>query len=117
MAELTSLDVRYLARELSLMQGAKVEKIVQSDEDKRDLLFTLYHKDFPKIHLRFMLRGLVCTQDEKPGTYPKAPPGFAMFLRKYLGSARLAKAEQRGFDRILMLGFERGGESMTLAAE
>lgn len=113
--DLTSLDLRYLVRELALMADAKVEKVYESDTEKRDVLLTLYHRDFPKIHLRF-LPGFVCRVAEKP-VYPKAPPGFAVFLRKYIGGSRLTAARQRGFDRILELDFEGRPGKHTLVVE
>lgn len=106
--ELTALDVRYAARELAALRGARVQKIVQSDTEKRDVLLTLYvpGREEGKIHLRFLLPGLVCTHEEKPDRYPQIPPGFAMFLRKYVGGARLISATQQGFDRILRIELE-----------
>ncbi|MBR9700578.1 hypothetical protein GOV11_01810, partial [Candidatus Woesearchaeota archaeon] len=84
--ELTSLDVRYVARELATMEGAKVEKVFQSKTDRKDILLVLYQKERPKLYLR-MVPGMVCLQEEKPA-YPQVPPAFAMFLRKYMKSAR-----------------------------
>jgi predicted ribosome quality control (RQC) complex YloA/Tae2 family protein len=116
MPDLTAIELRCVARELQSLAGAKVEKIVQSDTEKRDILFTLYLQGHPKLHLR-MLPGMLCLVDQKPDSYPKVPPGFAMFLRKYLDGARLAAAQQRGFDRILTLAFERKGERLELILE
>ena len=101
--ELTSLDIHYVVQELSSLTGAKVEKIFQSTgQEKRDLFFTLYVKDAEKRHLRLLLPGVLCSPKEK-GQYPTQPPGFAMFLRKYLSGIRLQSAEQLGFDRIIVI--------------
>ncbi len=99
---LTSLDIRYAVRELQQFVDGKIEKVMQSDEEKRDILLTIYKKDLPKAHLRFVLPGLVCLHEVKP-QYQKIPPGFAMFLRKYIGKARIKTVEQLGFDRIIVL--------------
>jgi predicted ribosome quality control (RQC) complex YloA/Tae2 family protein len=104
MIELSSLDLRYAVAELSQLKDAKVEKVFQSSTNKRDLLFVMYLRDAPKIHLRFMLPGFVCMQKEKP-LYQQEPPGFSMFLRKYLSGTRLQSVEQRGFDRIINMTF------------
>jgi predicted ribosome quality control (RQC) complex YloA/Tae2 family protein len=104
MIELSGLDLRYAVAELGQLKDAKVEKVFQSDTNKRDILFVMYLRDAPKIHLRFMLPGFVCTQKEKPAT-PQQPPGFSMFLRKYLSGTRLHSVEQRGFDRIIDMTF------------
>ena len=111
-----SLDVMYAVKELRLLHGAKVEKVLEHDAEKRDFCITMYLKDWPKLHLRLM-PGLLCLQDEKPGHYPKTPPGFAMFLRKYIGGARLIDARQRGFDRIVELDFESKHGRSTLVIE
>lgn len=104
MFELSSLDVYYAVKELQQLIGAKVEKIFQSDVNKKDVLFIMYLRDVPKIHLRFSLPGMICISQEKPD-YPTQPPGFAMFLRKYLGGSRLQAIEQIGFDRIIKFTF------------
>ena len=114
--ELTSVDLYYVARELAQFAGAKVEKVFQSNTHKRDLFFICYLKDAPKLHLRFLLPGLICTPKEKPA-YPQLPPGFAMFLRKRLGGTRLVSAQQRGFDRIIEMGFASKTEEFTLVVE
>ena len=114
--ELAALDIRYATLELQRLVGAKVEKVVQSDTEKRDLLFTLYKPGLDrKVLLRFILPSLVCTHDTKPDSYPQIPPGFAMFLRKYL--TKLTRVEQAGFDRIIKLYFEGKTGSWTLVAE
>jgi predicted ribosome quality control (RQC) complex YloA/Tae2 family protein len=113
--ELAGVELQYAVRELQSMVGAKVEKIFQS-ERKRDLLFIMYLRDSPKVHLRFVLPGIVCTVKTKPD-YPTSPPGFAMFLRKYLSGTRLEAVEQAGLDRIIKLAFASKTEKFTLVAE
>lgn len=114
--ELTALDARYAVRELAQFSGAKVEKVLQHDAEKRDLLMTMYLQGSPKLHLRLM-PGYLGLQAQKPGHYPKVPPGFAMFLRKYLGGARLVAARQHGFDRIVELDFDSRHGQLTLVIE
>jgi predicted ribosome quality control (RQC) complex YloA/Tae2 family protein len=113
MIELTSVDVRYAVRELQQMVGAKVEKVFQSD---RDLLFIMYLGGSPKINLRCILPGFISTTQHKPD-YPQQPPGFAMFLRKYLTGTRLEKVAQQGFDRIIQLSFSSKTDKITLVIE
>jgi predicted ribosome quality control (RQC) complex YloA/Tae2 family protein len=113
--ELAGLELQYAVRELQSMIGAKVEKVFQS-ERKRDILFILYLRDAPKQHLRFVLPGIVCTVKTKP-EYPIAPPGFAMFLRKYLSGVRLESVTQIGLDRIIKIEFASKTEKFTLIAE
>jgi len=118
MMELTALDVHYAVRELSTLVGARLDKIVQSDTDKRDVLFTLSHNHREgKMHLRFLLPHMLCAHDEKPTHYPQIPPGFAMFLRKYIGGIRLESVTQRGFDRVIDLRFRGKTGTWTLVVE
>ena len=100
--ELSAVDVFYVKKELALMRGARIEKIFQSKANKKDLLFVMHHKDLPKIHLRFQLPGMVGLQKAKP-SYPQTPPGFAVFLRKYLKGGKILSTWESGFDRTLML--------------
>lgn len=115
--DLSSMDVWYVAKELQAFADAKVERIVQSDTNRRDVLFTLYLRDHPKLHLRFLLPGMIALLPTKPEAYPTVPPGFAMFLRKYLDGSRLVSASQKGFDRILEIRFSRAGKEMLLIIE
>lgn len=114
--ELTAFDLHHAAKELQRMEGAKVEKIFQSKTDRKDILFQMYLQEWPKIYLRFVLPGMICLEGEKPA-YPQQPGAFAMFLRKYLSGARLAKVEQRGFDRILVLSFDAKEGPVDVIAE
>jgi predicted ribosome quality control (RQC) complex YloA/Tae2 family protein len=116
MLELSSVDIHYAVQELQQLVGAKVEKIFQSDAQKRDLFFLLYLQNSPKVQLRFLLPGVICRTKEKP-EYPAQPPGFAMFLRKYLSGVRLEKVEQHGFDRIIKMTFASKTATYTLVTE
>jgi predicted ribosome quality control (RQC) complex YloA/Tae2 family protein len=116
--ELSGIDLHYVVQELMLVEG-KVEKVYQG-EDKHDILFMIYIQGQPKRYVRFVLPGILCMSPEKP-SYPKDPPGFAMFLRKYLEGARITGIEQRGSDRLLFIHFRRSTEGKevrtTLVAE
>lgn len=112
--ELSSLDLHYVVQELQYLQGGKIEKIFQSDANKRDLLFIIYSQ--PRINLRFLLPGVIAAAKEKPN-YPQSPPGFAMFLRKYLGGTRITAVRQRGFDRIMEIDLASKTDSYTLLIE
>jgi predicted ribosome quality control (RQC) complex YloA/Tae2 family protein len=113
--ELTSLDIRYIARECFAYAGGKVEKVYQG-ENKRDVYLVMYVPGQPKLHLRFLLPGLIFVAPHKP-EYPQQPPGFAMFLRKHLVGMRLARTAQHGFDRILVMTFERQTQEETIALD
>jgi len=114
--KLTSVDLRYAVQELQPFVGGKIEKITQSDKEKRDVLLTLYAKDQSKTHLRFLLPDLLCSYAEKP-VYQQVPPGFAMFLRKYIQNARITSIAQVGFDRVLEVQLDTKHGVMRLITE
>ncbi|MFH1915963.1 MAG: NFACT family protein [Nanoarchaeota archaeon] len=104
--DITSLDLYYLVKEFQVLIGGKIEKIFQGKDDKKDLLFRFHIPSTGKKMLRFKLPSLVYLTETKED-YPENPPGFCMFLRKYLGGARLKAIRQEGFERVLVLTFEK----------
>jgi len=118
MFELSSVDVHYAVQELQRLVGSKIEKVFQGD-NKRDLFFILYtgvENGSTKRNIRFLLPGIVCFPKEK-GAYPQSPPGFAMFLRKHLGGARITGVEQFGFDRVIRIRCARKDADYSLIVE
>ncbi|MEE9237111.1 MAG: ribosome rescue protein RqcH [Thermoplasmata archaeon] len=99
---LTSFDIRVLLRDLSEIEGAYLDKVYQ-----RDSSFILRF-NLPRVGKRELFiepgRWIFLGQDfEKPRT----PPAFAQNLRKLLHNAVLQEVRQRGFDRILLMKFEK----------
>ncbi len=98
----TSFDLRVLLGELSELQGAYLDKVYQTDSS-------------------FILRLNIPREGKRevfiePGKWiflgegfdkPSEPPAFVQTLRKALGNAVLKEVRQRGFDRILLLEFEK----------
>ncbi|MFQ6013753.1 MAG: ribosome rescue protein RqcH, partial [Thermoplasmata archaeon] len=99
---LTSFDIRLLVRELEALRGAYLGKVYQ---------------DGPSFLFRFNVpRGGKPELFVQPGRWlflgeafkrPAQPPPFAQQLRKALRNAVLREVSQRGFDRILLLDWER----------
>jgi predicted ribosome quality control (RQC) complex YloA/Tae2 family protein len=110
--EISSLDLHFLTKEFQSLVGGKIDKIYQKKDDKKDLLFRFHVTSEGKKLLRFRLPGLIYLTETKED-YPETPPGYCMFLRKYLGNARLSSIEQRGFERILHLTFEKKTQAGT----
>jgi predicted ribosome quality control (RQC) complex YloA/Tae2 family protein len=106
---LSALDLYFLVKEFKILIGGKVDKIYEMKEDKKDFLFTFHVTGRGKMMLRFKLPGLVYLTTIKEA-YPETPPGYCMFLRKYLTNARLKDVRQEGFERILNFTFERWNE-------
>lgn len=111
-SDTSSLDLYFLTRELQALVGGKVDKIYEKDDDRKDLLFAFHVTGKGKLMLRFKLPGFVFLTERKE-EYPETPPGYCMFLRKYLGQARLLSLEQVGFQRMLRLTFEKRKEGKS----
>lgn len=111
---LSSLDLHYLCREFQVLVGMRLDKAYQHAEERRDLLLQ-FHGGGKRL-LRLLLPNAVYLAEQKP-RYGKLPGHFAVFLRKHIGNARCTSVAQRGFDRILELGFENKNGTFTLVVE
>ncbi|MBU1974855.1 MAG: NFACT family protein [Nanoarchaeota archaeon] len=110
--DISAMDLYFLTQEFQVLEGGKVDKIFQKQDNKRDILFRFHVPSVGKKMLRILLPGKIFLTEYKE-EYPEVPPGYCMFLRKYLGNARLRKIEQQGFERILKLTFERKKEEIS----
>jgi predicted ribosome quality control (RQC) complex YloA/Tae2 family protein len=104
-SELTSLDLHYLVREFQQLVGARVDKIYEQSEDKKEFLFVFHKPSVGKLMLRIHLPNLAYLTDYKQ-IFPETPPGFCVFLRKHLASGKIKEVRQKGFDRILEIVFD-----------
>lgn len=96
--EASSLDIHHLAQELSVLEGGKINKVYEW-EDQQAFIFDIY-ADGDSYNLRVKLPGLIyCT--ERRFQAPKIPPGYARFLRNKLTASRITSVEQHSFDRLL----------------
>jgi len=113
-SEITSLDLHYLIREFQQLVGARIDKVFEQADEKREFLFVFHKTGSGKSMLRIKLPGLVYLTEHKQ-IFPETPPGFCMFLRKHLGNARIKEIRQRGFERILEIVFDtKEGESILI---
>ncbi len=111
---MSSFDILAVVAELQHMIGARVNKVFQPAG--RELRVALHLPGRGREDL-VIEAGRRLHLTSYPKKAPLTPTTFAMTLRKYLRNARLESIEQLGFDRIVMLRFERGGERYTLVAE
>ncbi|WP_214044432.1 ribosome rescue protein RqcH [Methanomethylovorans sp.] len=116
--EMTSADVAALVAELSSGElsliDAKVGKIYQPLEDGIRLnLFV-----FGKGRVDFIIQaGKRAHLSQYASPSPKVPQSFPMLLRKHVMSSRIVSIKQYDFDRIIEIGFVRGGVETVLVAE
>ncbi len=107
---MSSFDIRACVIELQKLVGGKVEKIYHYPPDEiRIRIYAIEKYDLvieagKRIHLtRF------------PKESPKFPTPFAMLLRKHLEGARIKAIEQKNFDRIVEIHFERENSKKIVA--
>ncbi len=100
--ELSSIDIKYLVKELSILKNAKVNKAYHY---KNELLLDLHVPSKGKFLLKIILPNLIFITENKK-EYSK-PTGFAMFLRKNLVNARIRKIEQIDSERIIHMEIEK----------
>ncbi|MFP4567455.1 MAG: NFACT family protein [Candidatus Woesearchaeota archaeon] len=111
--ETSSALLHFQVRELNTLVGGKVEKIYQLGKDT--IIFRIY-KEGAKYNFRICAPSFVSLTSQEFNA-PMLPPGFCMFLRKYLTNARIESLEQRGFERILTVKFSKKEGSYLLIVE
>jgi len=97
---MSAMDLYYMVQELQVLQNAKIMKIYEHDPDKNLLCLQVHVSGKGKFLVNIILPGLVYLAEQK-FAFPKFPPGFCGFLRKYLNNARIREIRQVGFERIL----------------
>lgn len=95
----------YIAEEIRILVGARVDKVQQPEKDELDLTFRKKggggrlllsaSAAHPRVHLT--------TQNKEN---PMTAPLFCMLLRKHLGGGKLLAVRQPGLERQLYLDFE-----------
>lgn len=106
--EMSSFDVRSVVTELSVLEGAHMDKIFHWGAG--NVLFRLNVQGEGKRELFFKDKKWLYSPDVKPET-PTMPTSFASFLRKYIDNARVGRIQQVGFDRVVdMELFKADGE-------
>ena len=108
---LNYIEVTALVRELSKLDGARVNKIYQTG--KREIVLVLHHTELRKIALKIQVPRYITVTEYKQDN-PTKPSHFAMFLRKYLMNARLSKITQPAFERVVEFHFEMRDRSAVL---
>ena len=98
--EMSSFDVRSMAKEMAGLEGGHMDKIFQWDSGT--VLFRINVTGQGKKDLFFKNGRWLYMPSEKPET-PINPLSFATYLRKYLDNARVGKTYQVGFDRMLVM--------------
>lgn len=102
MKQMTSFDIKACVLELQRLVGGKVEKIYHYPPD--EIRFRIYAKE--KFDL-IIEAGKRIHLTKFPKEAPKFPSPFAMLLRKHLEGSKIVSIEQKDFDRVVVIDFER----------
>jgi predicted ribosome quality control (RQC) complex YloA/Tae2 family protein len=113
-----ALTLAALAEELRAdLMGARIEDVIQPTPHavalqcwgggRTSWLLVSAHPQMARVHLI----------ERKPQKLAAEPPAFVMLLRKHLEGARLVAIAQPSWERILELGFARGGGSGSGSAK
>lgn len=101
--ELSTVDLYFVVQELQQLIDAKIDKIHMPVSS--ELLFIFHKTSVGKLFLR-VLPGKMLYLTTTKFKNPPEPHGFCAYLRKQLEQARVLYIVQRGFERIVELGFE-----------
>jgi predicted ribosome quality control (RQC) complex YloA/Tae2 family protein len=99
MRQLTAFDLHHLVKDMDI-EGGKFDKIYMSEEN--ELLITIHVPGKGKRILRAAPPNFFYMTEQKE-EMPERLKGFAQYLRKHLGGARIRALRQVGFERILEL--------------
>ena len=111
--EMSSFDVRSIVTELAPLEGAHMDKIHHWGGS---VLFRLNVPGQGKRELLFQDRRWLYCPSSKPET-PATPSAFASYLRKYVDNARVGRARQIGFDRIVEVPLTKSDGDYSLMIE
>ena len=103
-SELSSLDLKYIVKELQILVGSRVDKIHQIN--KRKFFFRFYVTNQGKKVLKIIFPGLFYLTEGGINP-PSKPMGYCAFLRKYLDNSRVREIKQKGYERIIEIVFEK----------
>ena len=116
--DMSSADVAALVSELAAgpksIIDAKIGKIYQPSGEEIRINLYVYNKGKDNLVIEAGKR-IHLSKHLRPS--PQLPQGFPMLLRKHLLGGRITSVKQHDFDRIVKIGFIRGGVETTLIVE
>jgi len=102
---LSSFDVTAIVADLQVVVGGFLDKVYQPEYGH--LVFSVRTPGEGRTFIHFVAGKWLYTSKEA-GDMPRDPPSFARLLRKHLSNSRIVGVSQQGFDRIVVLSFEKG---------
>jgi len=102
--ELTSIEIRFLVKELQQLTGAKIDQIYQPS--KQEILLQLHIPNKGKKILRILLPGFVYLTQQKT-QMPTQISEFARILREKISNSRVREIKQIQNERIIEIRLEK----------
>ena len=99
---ISSLELKYLLKEIQVIVGGKVDKIYHPR--KKELFFSFHVPSHGKVFLRCSAGKMIYMMKEKPSV-PNVT-SFCAYLRNQLGNAKVKAIEQVGIERVVKITFE-----------
>jgi len=112
--DLSVMDIHFLVPELRSLIGGKIDQIYQ--KGKEEFIFQVHIPNVGKKIVRILPGKLIYVASAK-GQMPEKPPGFCLYLRKYLKSGRIRDIKQVGFERILEIDLDTKEQKYKLIIE
>ncbi|HIH01902.1 TPA: fibronectin-binding domain-containing protein [Thermoplasmata archaeon] len=105
-SSLSSFDVTAMVGDMQSLVGGFLDKVYHPSPDR--LVLGVRVPDTGKMFVHFVA-GQWLYISKASGEMPQEPSAFARMLRKNLSNSKIVSVTQQGFDRIAVLGFEKGG--------
>ena len=102
---LSSFDVTAIVADLQVAVGGFLDKVYQPEHGH--LVFSVRTPGEGRTFIHFVT-GKWLYASKEAGDMPQDPSSFARLLRKHLSNSRIVGVSQQGFDRIVVLSFEKG---------
>ena len=103
---LSSFDVTAIVGDLQPLVGGFLDKVYHPSPDRLVLGVRIPGEGKAFVHF---VAGQWLYVSKGSGEMPQEPSAFARMLRKNLSNSKIVSVSQQGFDRIAVLGFEKGG--------
>lgn len=102
---LSSFDITAAVADLQAVVGGFLDKVYHPTPDK--LVLGVRVPGEGKAFIHFVAGQWLYISNES-GEMPQEPSSFARMLRKNISNSRIVSVAQQGFDRIAVIGFEKG---------
>ena len=106
-SSLSSFDVTAIVANLQVAVGGFLDKVYQPEHEH--LVLSVRTPGEGRTFIHFVTGKWLYTSKEA-GDMPQDPSAFARLLRKHLSNSKIVDISQQGFDRIVVLRFEKGEE-------